>query len=250
MTGSTRARRSLGPLVAAIACLTAAPLAGQIRTVGSIPVPPGYARSGYPAGSFSAWVARLPLRQDDSIKTFDGRDVSGNYDVLTVVDLPLLFTSDLEQCADWCLRLWAEYHKDSGTLDKLYLFDYSGRRKNFRSSGRTFPRFLRWSMNNANSYSLLKGCAPVDTGAIKPGDMFVQNRRGGIGHVSMVLDACRDSAGQRLYLVGYSYMPAQEFHIERAGDEYGRGGWFSYQGYCRYLHDRIDLGTPALRRFK
>jgi hypothetical protein len=233
-----------------VSALLASPLPGQARDMSSIPAPYGYTRSSYPAGSFSAWVARLPLRQGDSVKTFDGRDVSGNYDVLTVVDLPLLFTADLEQCADWCLRLWAEYHKASGTLDKLYLFDYNGRRKYYRSSGKTYTRFLKASMSNANSYSLIRGCAPVDTGAIRPGDMFVQNRRGGIGHVSMVLDACRDSAGRRLYLVGYSYMPAQEFHIERAGDEYGIGGWFSYQGYCQYLHDNIDLGTPALRRFE
>ncbi|MDI6739007.1 MAG: DUF4846 domain-containing protein [Candidatus Edwardsbacteria bacterium] len=242
-------RGLLAPLVAFSASLLTAPLSGQVRDVSSIPAPPGFARLGYPAGSFCAWVARLPLQQSDSIKTFDGRDVSENYDVLGVIDLPLLFRADLEQCADWCLRLWAKYHKDSGKLDKLYLFDYNGRKKYFRNSGKTLARFLKWSMDNANSYSLLKGCAAVDSGNIRPGDMFVQNRRGGIGHVSMALDACRDSAGRELYLVGYSYMPAQEFHIERAGAEYGIGGWFSYQGYCRFLHDRIDLGTPVLRRF-
>lgn len=233
-----------------LALLLAAPLCGQTRDVGSIPAPQGYRRSSCPAGSFAAWVARLPLRLGDSVRTFDGRDVSGQYDVLAVVDLPLLFRADLEQCADWCLRLWAEYHKGSGTLDQLYLFDYNGRRKFFRNGGRTYSRFLKWSMDNANSYSLLRGCAAVDTADIRPGDMFVQNRRGGIGHVSMVLDACKDSAGRRLYLVGYSYMPAQEFHVERAAAQYGTDGWFSYQGYCRYLKDQIDLGEPKLRRFK
>lgn len=228
----------------------AAPSSGQARDIGSIPAPRGCARIAQPEGSFTAWITRLPLRQDLAIRTFDGRDVSGGYDVLAVVDLPLLFRSDLEQCADWCLRLWAEYHRDSGKLDQLYLFDYGGRRRLFRNSGKTYQRFLKWSMDHANSYSLLKGCAPVDSGDIRPGDMFVQNRRGGIGHASMVLDACRDSAGNRLYLVGYSYMPAQEFHVERAGAQYGREGWFTYEGYRRYLKDHVDLGEPQLRRFK
>jgi hypothetical protein len=227
----------------------AAPSSGQTRDIGSIPAPPGFARTAQPAGSFAAWVARLPLRPDNRVRTFDGRDVSGGYDVLAVVDLPLLFRSDLEQCADWCLRLWAEYHKGSEQLGRLYLFDYNGRRMSFRKSGKTFPRFLKWSMDHANSYSLLKGCVTVDSGDIRPGDMFVQNRRGGIGHASVVMDACTDTAGNRLYLVGYSYMPAQEFHVERAAAEYGQGGWFTYHGYRRFLRDHIDLGEPQLRRF-
>ncbi len=250
MTGPRRVRNTAAVLALSAGLLLAGGAAGQARDVGSIPAPDGFARATDQAGSFSAWVARLPLRHSDSIRTHDERDVSANYDVLAVVDLPLLFRADLEQCADWCLRLWAEYHKDSDRLDKLYLFDYNGRRVPFKKSGKSFARFLKWSMDHANSYSLLRGCAAVDTADIRPGDMFVQNRRGGIGHVSMVLDACRDSMGNALYLVGYSYMPAQEFHIERAAARYGTGGWFTYQGYCRYLHDNIDLGEPKLRRFK
>ncbi len=249
MTDRSRAASRAGAILLSWALLAAA-AACQGRTIGSIPAPHGCTRIAQPEGSFAAWVARLPLRPGNSVKTYDCQDVSRYYDVLAVVDLPLLFRADLEQCADWCLRLWAEYHRDSGTLDRLCLFDYGGRRISFRKSGKTFHRFLKWSMDHANSYSLLKGCVTVDTGDIRPGDMFVQNRRGGIGHVSMVMDACRDPDGNTLYLVGYSYMPAQEFHVERAGAQYGRDGWFTYEGYCRYLRDRIDLGEPQLRRFK
>ncbi len=245
MTGAVRIAAAF-----VIWALCAAQSSGQPRDIGSIPAPRGCTRIAQPEGSFAEWVTRLPLRPDNRVGTFDGRDVSDRYDVLAVVDLPLLFRSDLEQCADWCLRLWAEYHKDSGSLGTLHLFDYNGRRVSFKKSGKTFPRFLKWSMDHANSYSLLAGCAAVDTGDIRPGDMFVQNRRGGVGHASMVLGACRDSNGDRLFLVGYSYMPAQEFHVERAAEAYGQGGWFTYAGYCRYLKDRIDLGEPHLRRFK
>lgn len=44
-------------------------------------------------------------------------------------------------------------------------------------------------------------------------------------------------------------MPAQEFHVEYASEGYGSGGWFSLEGYYRYLKEYIDLGTPVLRRF-
>ncbi|TFG60977.1 MAG: hypothetical protein E4H36_11175, partial [Spirochaetales bacterium] len=100
-----------------------------------------------------------------------------------------------------------------------------------------------------NSFSLLKGCTPVKTGEERPGDMFVQNETGGIGHVSMIVDACENGAGQELFLVGFSYMPAQEFHIEKAGDEYGTGGWFTLEGYRKFLGDFYDYGSPRMRRF-
>jgi hypothetical protein len=79
--------------------------------------------------------------------------------------------------------------------------------------------------------------------------MIVQNENGGIGHVSMIMDACKNEKGEELYLIGYSFMPAQEFHIEGARPEYGKDGWFSIEGYYRYLADYLDLGKPVLRRF-
>ena len=80
--------------------------------------------------------------------------------------------------------------------------------------------------------------------------MFIQNERGGIGHVSVVLDVCRTEQGNKLFLVGYSYMPAQEFHIEKAGNQYGRDGWFTLEGYNQYLADNLNYGKPVLRRFE
>ena len=84
---------------------------------------------------------------------------------------------------------------------------------------------------------------------LKPGDMIVQNRNGGIGHASVILDVCESKKGEKLYLIGYSFMPAQEFHIEKAEEKYGRDGWFTIEGYFRYLSEFLDFGEPVLRRF-
>ncbi|MHB8156512.1 MAG: DUF4846 domain-containing protein, partial [Desulfocucumaceae bacterium] len=121
---------------------------------------------------------------------------------------------------------------------------------NYNTSRLSYRNFLRRAFANSNSHSLKKGCAVVDTSTLVPGDMVVQNERGGVGHVSVVMNVCRNSAGQKLYLLGFSYMPAQEFHIEKALEGYGRDGWFTVEGYFRYLKDHMDLGTPVLRRFK
>ncbi len=221
------------------------------KLVKDIPVPAGYQAMEYPAGSYSQWLTRRPLKSSLEIVDHAGRKVpSGSYSVYAVLDLPLLFPGDLEQCADYAMRLWAEYHKDTNKLEKLYLFDYNGRRQNYSTSRLSYRNFLRRAFANSNSYSLKKGCAAVDTSALAPGEMVVQNERGGVGHVSVVMNVCRNSAGQKLYLLGFSYMPAQEFHIEKALESYGTEGWFTVEGYFRYLKDYMDLGAPVLRRFK
>lgn len=219
--------------------------------VSDIPPPQGCRRQALAPGSYADWLRGMPLKPDGSILSHAGDTVSpGFYRVLAVSGLPLMFRDDLEQCADWCFRLWAEYHRESGKTDRLYLFNYGGQRKLFAKSGKTFRGFLRWAMSNANSFSLKSGCAAADTAQMLPGDMLVQNRDGGIGHVSVIMDAAQDSAGGKYYLVGYGFMPAQEFHLERAGADLGRDGWFSLEGYLEYLNRHFDFGRPVIRRYR
>jgi len=219
--------------------------------VNQIPAPASCVRLTYSEGSFMSWLGSLGLKKNGSIRIFDGSTVrSGAYHVWAVVDMPLLFQDDLEQCADYCMRFWAEYNKASfGEQGEFFLYDYNGRKKYFRNSGLSFVKFLRNSMSCSNSFSILKGGIPVSDADARPGDMFVQNETGGIGHVSMIMDACREESGRIYFLVGFSFMPAQEFHIEKAPPEYGRDGWFDLEGYRNYLAAFYNYGTPHLRRF-
>ncbi len=216
----------------------------------SIPVPQGYQRLVYPVGSFSKWIQNLPLKTDHVILDYRGRNVApGFYNLFGVIRMPLMFQTNLEQCADYAMRLWAEYHRETGKLEKLFLFDYSGNKKYFAGSGESYNRFLRAAFAYTNSHSLKKGCRPVSPDDLMPGDLFVQNERGGIGHVSVIMDICRSEKGKRLLLIGYSFMPAQEFHIEKAKNDYGSEGWFTFEGYNQYLRDHLDFGQPVMRRF-
>lgn len=63
------------------------------------------------------------------------------------------------------------------------------------------------------------------------------------------MDVCREGKGDRLYLMGYSFMPAQQFHLEKAGADQGREGWFTLADYREYLRQHFDFGEPAYRRF-
>jgi hypothetical protein len=217
----------------------------------SIPAPKGYQRVIYPRDSYSNWLQNLKLKNDRKLLNYRGLIVqTAFYNIFGVVQMPLLFRSDLEQCADFAMRFWAEYHKSTGTLDSLYLFDYNGRKISFVKSGKTYEQFLRSAFADTNSHSLKNGCQSINSTELRPGDMFVQNERGGIGHVSVIMDLCRLQEGRELMLVGYSFMPAQEFHIEKATDSYGIQGWFTREGYERYLADHLNFGNPVLRRFE
>ena len=107
-------------------------------------------------------------------------------------------------------------------------------------------------MAYSNSYSIKKGANKVKAGALKPGDMFVQNKDGGIGHVSLVVDSAKNKNGEQIYLIGYGFIPAQEFHIEKAKRGYGIDGWFTKKGYKKYLSEFpfSPYGKPVMRRFE
>jgi hypothetical protein len=222
----------------------------QAKTVANIKHPFNYTRNSYIKNSFSEWIQQLPIKATNDILSHGNTKINNSlYHVFAVVQMPLLFKTDLEQCADYSMRFWAEFHKAKNKLNDLYLFDYSGTRKYYKSEGKSYTNFLQWAFNTSNSSSLKNGCKEVPESDLQPGDMFVQNETGGIGHVSMIVDVCSNGKGEKLYLIGYSFMPAQEFHIEKAMNDYGVEGWFSLEGYYKYLKENLNFGKPGLRRF-
>ncbi|TGK32753.1 hypothetical protein EHQ12_12505 [Leptospira gomenensis] len=219
------------------------------KKISEIPVPKGSERIPFPKDSFSEFVRHLPLKSEKTLLTFQKKNILGRYDTIGVLDLPLLFRDDLEQCADYSMRVWAEYHKQTGNLDRLYLFDYNGNKKRFRQSGLSYTSFLRKAFASSNSFSLKRGAAQISESDLRPGDLFVQNEDGGIGHVSMILDSVKHPNGKKMFLIGFSFMPAQEMHIERAPRGFGSSGWFTYEGFVNHLKESYPYGTPVLRRF-
>ena len=171
--------RSLAPLAAAILlALPASTWSDAPTLAGSISTPAGYQRKVYAKGSYSSFLQTLPIKKDNGITAFNGSFIR-DFRVFAVLDLPLLFKQDLEQCADFAMRLWAEYHEQANTLDRLYLFDYNGKRKSSTGSGKSYSTFLKTGFANANSYSLKRGSEPVASESdLVPGDMLIQNENG------------------------------------------------------------------------
>ncbi|AXR66131.1 DUF4846 domain-containing protein [Leptospira mayottensis] len=217
--------------------------------VNEIPLPPETTRVRFAENSFPDFVQNLPLKSERTLWTYKKQNIIRRYDTIAVLNVPLLFQDDLEQCADYAMRIWAEYHKQKNRLNRLYLFDYNGNRKFFSESGLSYSSFLRKAFVSSNSFSLKKGGKIILEKELKPGDLFVQNESGGIGHVSMILDLSENRNGDRFFLIGFSFMPAQEMHIEKAPEIFGSHGWFTYSGFLSHLKISYPYGNSVLRRF-
>ena len=114
------------------------------QSVKDIPVPHGYERVENHQNSFGSFLRTLPLKKNKRIQLWDGSELDENhYSSLGVIDLPLLFDEDLEQCADFAMRIWADYLKNNSQLRALALFDYNGRKKPFVDSGKSYLNYLK-----------------------------------------------------------------------------------------------------------
>lgn len=224
------------------------------KSVSDLLPPEGFKRTNSTSGSYVEYLRSLPIKSDNKIALWTGDFLPiDTYESLAVLDAPLLFNENLEQCADFSMRLWGDYLKHNNQLDQFALYDFYGNKKPFSKSNRTYLSYLRWHMAYSNSYSIKLGAKPVRLlSELQAGDMFVQNKGDeGIGHVSVVIDQAENEFGHKLYLVGYSFMPAQQFHIEKASEQHGIDGWFTASGYERFAKEQFGLfGEPVVMQFE
>jgi len=227
------------------------------RRVCEIPPPANCERISVEKGSFSEWIRNLPLKETTEILDYRGKRINPFYKVYAVIDKPLLFKEDLEQCADFAMRFWHDYLRETNQIEKLWLPNYWGRKVYWLNWQRTHPNdstisFLKSFMASSNSFSLKQGLKKIDIENEKllPGDLIVQNETGDIGHVSIIFDICENADGERFYLVGFGFMPAQECHIIKADEDFGKEGWFTLDGYLKYTQMYLPFGRCEFRRFE
>lgn len=197
--------------------------------------PSGYRRISYPSGSFAEYLRDYPLKPYGSpVLLYDGTAKRNRVHV-SVFDMPIL-KSDLIQCADAIIKLRAEYlyahemyREISFTLTNGMEVPFSrfaqgqrvsvkGNRSTWKTGGRSgygrrvFDEYLRFIYMFAGTYSLSRELKSVPLTDISCGDIFIF---GGMpGHAVMVIDLAENPAiGEKIMLLGQSYMPSQEFHI-------------------------------------
>lgn len=215
------------------------------RQIGDIPLPAGYKR--IPAATFGNWLRHLPLKTDKTVYLYNGlpkRNQQAQFAVLNIST----GNKDLQQCADAVIRLYAEYyyhthqlqriafHATDGTLidyvsyTKGYRFILKGNRlqKQLMAAPADNPQLLQVYLETLFSYagtlSLSRELSPVtDTRSLQPGDIFIHG--GAPGHAVIVVDLAVNAAGEKIFLLAQSYMPAQDIHI-LLNPEGGNSPWY------------------------
>ncbi len=240
-------------------------------------VPDGYVRVSPEEGSFAEYLQNLPLKPyGKSPRYWNGR-INRNAAKAGVFDQTIP-AADLQQCADSCIRLWAEYLYEKQEWDHIgfhfasgFYCDYAswiaGKRvqlvdgqavwttggQSGDTSYETFLRYLDKIYEYANTASLQQETAAVSAEQLSIGDMFVitaaqQNTR--YGHAVIVVDLCvNPDSGERLYLIAEGTTPASENYIlQNATGEYG-GFWISLDGSGNLETAGWRCDAQYIRRF-
>lgn len=205
--------------------------------INRIKVPDGYERIPVQIGSFADWLRNLPLKPGHPpvyLYTGNRKSYQDGHHVVVDIDIG---SKDLQQCADAIIRLYAEYLYSRNEFDTIEFKITSGDIIKFRnwicghqpsvnnnritwaqtappdSSYSVLREYLDFVFTYAGTYSLSKQLQSVsDYNNMEIGNIFIQG--GFPGHAVIILDmAINTQTGEKIFLIGQSYMPAQDIHI-------------------------------------
>lgn len=210
--------------------------------------PSGFKRTTVASGSFASYLRALPLKPPGSpVLLFDGRKKANTAAFSAVVDLPI-GNKDLHQCADAVMRLRAEYFWQKRQFSRIHFkltngfqVDYERWRKGERvkvtgnktewakttapsDTYATFWQYLEFVFMYAGTLSLSKELQPVSLKDLQIGDVFI--RGGSPGHAVIVVDMAVNNAGQKVFMLAQSYMPAQEIQVLNNPDDTKLSPWY------------------------
>lgn len=223
-------------------------IASAQRTVGSIPPPQGFTRTE--VTGFGAYLRNLPLKPEGSkVKLYDGSVKYWQDGAYAVIDMEI-GTTDLQQCADACMRLRAEYLWRNKKYSDIhfnftngfkaeyskwaegYRISVKGNQTSWYKAGepdygyKAFRRYLNMVFSYAGTLSLSKELSPVKCADARPGDVFIVG--GTPGHAMIIVDMVIDSKGRKAIMVAQSYMPAQDIHVVTNLNDENISPWYIY----------------------
>lgn len=207
---------------------------------------------------YSTWLLDLPLFHDGhETRYYNGSTKynSGKINVGVVkMDMVGKFVTgkeipaDLQQCADACMRIWAEYLWKNKQYDKIhfkggngFIYEYTkwaaGYRVHFDKSWHatwhkeasadygytTFRKYLSLVFNYCGTLSISTDLKRINPSDVRPGDILIYG--GSPGHAVTVMDVLRNKKNGHLrIMISQSYMPAQEIEILANPDD--NAPWF------------------------
>ena len=199
--------------------------------------PAGFTRISSATNSFGQYLRKLPLKPTGVLVHLYNGELKRNQGAhAAVLDLSV-GKEDLQQCADAVMRLRAEHLYASGLQDNIafnftngFTAEWKRWRKGERiridgnrctwvsggaldSSHNALLSYLKQVFTYAGTLSLAKELKDVSALSLAIGDVFIHG--GSPGHAVIVVDVARNDAGQEVFMLAQSYMPAQDIHVLR-----------------------------------
>jgi hypothetical protein len=241
--------------------------------VNRVPVPEGYQRIIVDQGSFGDWLRHLPLKEKGAEVHLYNGILKARQDVHeAVIDIDAGGSEDLQQCADACMRLKAEFHFSRQEHSKIHFKFTSGDNAGWMqwmngyrptlhgnkvswsktakvdSTYKNLKNYLKTIFQYAGTQSLSQELLLVKNEAIQPGDIFI---KGGFpGHAIMVVDVAEHKKTKaKVFLLVQSYMPAQEIHLLKNFSNSGLSPWYKYDSTKDFTTAEWEFEGPCLKRF-
>ncbi|HSC52145.1 MAG TPA: DUF4846 domain-containing protein [Phnomibacter sp.] len=193
--------------------------------IASIPTPSHFQRIILPGHSFGSWLRKQPLRNDKTIRLYNGNRRNDQSIQHAVVDIPI-GQQDLIQCADAIIYCRAYYLYQTKQAASISFTDNNGKVYKIASNARShaFQQYLNTVFSYCNTASLARQMNPIRFSQLQPGDVLI---RGGFpGHGAIIADMCENKKGEKLYLLMQGFMPAQDIHVLRNFYEPSISPWY------------------------
>ncbi len=220
--------------------------------------PQAYLRVPEEDNSYANYLRSLQLKKHSAIVNHYDGSTKPNRNVYTaVVDLPI-GDKDLHQCADAIMRLRAEYLWNEERYDDIHFnftngfrCDYSKWMQGYRikvNGNKTewiltstpsndydsFWSYMELIFMYAGTASLSQELKAVDISTMEIGDVLIKG--GYPGHAVIVIDMVYNTdTREKLYMLGQSYMPAQEIQILNNNNDTSLSPWYRLDSNIAYV---------------
>ena len=198
-----------------------------------IKTPDGYTRTE--GNAYEEFIRNQALQAHGSPVLLYNGEPKGNQNAHVAVLSIDVGERDRQQCADAALRLRCEFLFSTQQYDRINYhltngdeFPYAKYREGYRlkvdgnntslvktadadDSYEAFRKYCDVLFSYAGTISVEKESTAIPKEDMRIGDVFVIG--GSPGHCVIVMDMCENAQGDKLFLLGQSYMPAQQIHI-------------------------------------
>lgn len=234
--------------------------------------PKGYIRTKESENSFAEFLRNSQLKPyGEKVLYYDGREKNKKdvYDSVFDVDIG---DRDLHQCADAIMLLRAEYLYSLELYDKIHFnfvsgfkAEYSQWMEGYRikvdgnnvsyykatdpsNTYASFRKFMDMVFAYSGTLSLDKELENVKLEDMQIGDVFIVG--GSPGHAVIVVDMAENEAGEKIFMLAQSYMPAQQTQLLINPIDKSISPWYKLKGEEQLVTPEWTFDWDKLKRFR